>query len=649
MDGNTRVILSDCPEGRIMKKKWQLIVGLVLALVVSSGLYAFTYTSTTVATDVTVADAEIATAAPSATQPDWSSILTPPGSFPLMGEVPSGDLFDITPSAEYSGDLAVKVYLTNTGDLIKAYDYLNMKLYLDGSVEAGETPDYRLLTLQNGEANFTMQDIAAISDTWTQTSQFDFQGGTLNQVDATTSPGNVLLDTFSDSVTDTFDDETKIASKTNLVVVGGQVKLTAGGAGSTETLRPTATGDETEINEQEPNTGAHWDKVDDETPHDDDTTYIATDSYLWQEDLYNIADHSTGSGSINYVKVYAVAKSMQDPAAENVYVQVKTNGVEDDGTAYMTTQSYTTFSHQWDYNPQTGQPWTWDEIDALQIGVGLLRPSGTGGPPTRYTRCTQVYAEVNYTAYDSPGTLTSINLLSGETVISIDSFDYNASAIPLGTGLKVQFSQDSANWYNSSGTPDGWDTLSQGVHNIDLSGLGWSGANFYYKMEFTSDGTDTPVLDEISVNFSTYYASGDLTSSTYDSGYDSDWGTISFTIDEPSATDIQFQIRTAATEGGLSTATWYGPTGTGDYYTTSPTDINSVHDGDRWIQYKAYFSGPGDDTPTLSDVSITYSAEAVSFTVEVTGGSYCLVSTDTSEWEAGWTVTPEFYCQIVQR
>jgi len=156
-------------------------------------------------------------------------------------------------------------------------------------------------------------------------------------------------------------------------------------------------------------------------------------------------------------------------------------------------------------------------------------------------------------------------------------------------------------------------------------------------------------LDEISVNFSTYYASGDLTSSAYDTGHDVEWGTISFTIVEPSATDIQFQIRTATTEGGLSSATWYGPTGTGDYYTTSGTNINSVHDSDRWIQYKAYFSGPGNSTPTLRDVSITYSAEAVSFTVEVIGGGYCLVSTNTSEWEVGWTVTPEFYCQIVQK
>ena len=629
-----------------MKRKRQLTIGLVLALVVSGGLYASAYTSATTTTNITVAGEEIATAAPSAVQPDWDSILTPPESFPLLGEVPTGDLFDITPSAEYSGDLAMKVYLTNTGNLIKAYEYLNMKLYLEGSVEAGETPNYQLLTLQNGEVNFIMQDIAGILGTWTQTSQADFQGGTSNQVIAV-SPGDVLLDSFSDSVTDSFDDESKIASKSNLVVTGGQVKLTAGGAGSTETLRPNAAGDEADIAEQIPTGGEHWDKVDEVIP-DDDTTYLRTNTYDWQEDLYNMPDHSTGSGSINYVKVYAIAKSIT-AGQTTVYTQIKTNGVEDDGTAYATTTNYAPYSHQWDTNPQTGQPWTWDEIDALQIGVGLRRPAGIGAPEGRWTHCTQVYAEVNYIAYNSPGTLTSVNLLSGETVISIDSFDYNASAIPSGTGLKAQFSQDSSTWYDSSGNSGQWDTLSEGSHSIDLSGLGWSGGNFYYKMEFTSDGTVTPVLDEISVNFSTYYASGDLTSSTYDTGHDVEWGTISFTIVEPSATDIQFQIRTAATEGGLSTATWYGPTGTGDYYTTSGTNINAVHNGDRWIQYKAYFTGPGDNTPTLSDVSITYSAEAVSFTVEVTGGGYGLVSTDTSEWESGWTVTPEFYCQVVQR
>ena len=35
--------------------------------------------------------------------------------------------------------------------------------------------------------------------------------------------------------------------------------------------------------------------------------------------------------------------------------------------------------------------------------------------------------------------------------------------------------------------------------------------------------------------------------------------------------------------------------------------------------------------------------------VNIAGGDYELVSRDTSEWELGWTVTPELYCQIVQR
>jgi len=191
--------------------------------------------------------------------------------------------------------------------------------------------------------------------------------------------------------------------------------------------------------------------------------------------------------------------------------------------------------------------------------------------------------------------------------------------------------------------------LVMSTNNIDLSGLGWSGSNFYYHMLFTSDQVDTPVLDEITVDFTSYYTSGSLTSSAYDTGDDQFWYNIFFTIDEPSATDIEFQIRTAATEGGLSSATWYGPTGTGDYYTTTGAAINSVHDGDQWIQYKAYFTGPGDSTPTFSDISITYSTSAATYTIEVIGGSYGLVSDNTSDWGAGWTVTPELTCEVTQR
>jgi len=501
-----------------LKVKRIIIITLAVAFLISTGTFAYTYTTATGTINVIEPTGDIVSCNASATQPDWDSILDDLSTEnKTAGEVPSGDLFNLSPDATFGGNIVAKVYLANAGDLIKAFSYLNMKLYLAGSAEAGETPNYRMLTLQNGEAMFTLEDLDPTTGSWTQTSQGDFEGGTLNQVDTTTSPGDVILDTFADNVTDTFADQTKIADSANVTISGGQVKLDyTSGSSDNETLRPTADGDETNI-EDPASPATHWNLVDDVTP-DEDSTYVSSEEYTWQEDLYQIADHSTGSGVINYVRVYfrAYEEVNEDPDT-NVYAHIKTNGVEYNGTAIDVATSYTTYYYQWDYNPQTSANWTWSEIDALQIGVGIMRAK-----PNRYTHVTQVYAEINYTdvSYYSSGTIDSINLLSGETVKSIDSFDYDASAVPSGTSLKVQFSQDNTNWYNSAGTPGGWDTLSQGTNNIDLSGLGWSGPNFYYHMLFTSDGNDTPVLDEIRVNFSTYYASGDLTSSSHDNGYD---------------------------------------------------------------------------------------------------------------------------------
>ena len=634
------------------KRRLYLVIALGLILVLSGGAFAYTYTTAVGTISVGEPSADVATSNTSASQPDWGSVTDNLSENTTCGEVPTGDLFDIIPNAAYSGDIQVDVYLTNAANLTRAYKYLNMKLYLEGSEESGETPGYRVLSLQNGRANFSLSGITSSSKSWTQTTQSDFEGGTLNQVDTTTSPGDVLLEKFTDNVTDSFDNSDNIASSVNVTISGGQAKLTfISGATDNETLRPNAAGDETNITTQYPATDAHWDKVDDVTS-DNDSTYVETNKGQWEEDLYEIGNH-TALGTINYVKVYMVARATGTPQQESVYVQLKTNGVEYDGTAQWVTASYAPYSEQWTNNPQTGNPWTWDEIDNLQIGIGMRSSRTSGSPASKYTRSTQVYVEVNYTQsiYSSPGTITSVNLLSDDTPYSIDNFYYDASPNPSRTPPQPQFSTDNSTWYNSSGTPGGWDTLSQGSANISLSGLGWSGSNFYYHMEFTSDGTDTPVLDEIRIYFSSYYVSGDLTSSSHDGGnYGNwDWENISFTINEPASTDLKFQLRSASTEGGLSSATWYGPTGTGDYYITSGTAINSTHDGDRWLQYKAYFSGPGDATPTLSEITITYTVALSAYSVEIIGGGYCLISDNTSEWAAGWTTTPEFFCETTQR
>jgi hypothetical protein len=74
-----------------------------------------------------------------------------------QSELPPGDLFDITPHPDYTGDLQLKIYLTNTAELIKAYSYLNMELRVAKSLEAQKPPTYRLLSLENGVASFNIE------------------------------------------------------------------------------------------------------------------------------------------------------------------------------------------------------------------------------------------------------------------------------------------------------------------------------------------------------------------------------------------------------------------------------------------------------------------------------------------------------------
>ena len=280
----------------------------------------------------------------------------------------------------------------------------------------------------------------------------------------------------------------------------------------TETLRPDAAGDETNIASQFPVTGAHWDKVAEETP-DGDSTYVYTSNAAWQEDLYSIADHSVGVSTINYVKAYMECRAEASPTQTSAYAHIKTNGLEDNGSEETMTTGYATYSHQWNNNPQTLSDWTWDEIDALQVGVGLREPASG-----QNTSCTQVYAEVNYEA----------PLLS--------------SSVPTGDLFDI--------------TP-----------HTDFTG------DLALKVYLVNTGNLVKAYQSLNMNL---YLEGSV---------------------EAGETP---NYRTLTLENG-------------------------------WVIFNLKDYSP--DTYTLS----------------VTGGDYELVSRDTSEWEVGWTVTPELYCQIVQR
>ncbi len=72
-------------------------------------------------------------------------------------------------------------------------------------------------------------------------------------------------------------------------------------------------------------------------------------------------------------------------------------------------------------------------------------------------------------------------------------------------------------------------------------------------------------------------------------------------------TSIKFQLRTAKSAVALDTTQFVGPDGTADtYYEITGQQLNSIHLGDNWMQYKVWFSTKDSTlTPVLQEISIS--------------------------------------------
>jgi len=126
----------------------------------------------------------------------------------------------------------------------------------------------------------------------------------------------------------------------------------------------------------------------------------------------------------------------------------------------------------------------------------------------------------------------------------------------------------------------------------------------------TTDPAGDLLLKKIGNN---YQWSGSLISSTFDFG---DEVNLSNIIWEPLAQpmkagvdSLKFQIATSASS---SPASWnyLGPDGTsGTYYTASDNNINSVHNGDRYLRYKVFLSTQDQKaSPQLSEVAFSFTS-----------------------------------------
>ncbi len=132
--------------------------------------------------------------------------------------------------------------------------------------------------------------------------------------------------------------------------------------------------------------------------------------------------------------------------------------------------------------------------------------------------------------------------------------------------------------------------------------------NKYFADDGNIDVATSPTGVRLKKSGSKYQLSGNLTSSTFDTTGASNFTTISWNPPSQSAgTTLQFQV---ATNNDNSTWNYKGPDGTAStYYATPGSSINSIHDNDRYIRYKAFLSTTSNKkTPVLSNITVNYVA-----------------------------------------
>lgn len=162
-----------------------------------------------------------------------------------------------------------------------------------------------------------------------------------------------------------------------------------------------------------------------------------------------------------------------------------------------------------------------------------------------------------------------------------------------------------------------------GVNNEKITSQGFFNQTDWSDRVYDGDGnieTADPV-GEIKLKnfFNKYVSSGFLVSSVFDTGatstnfYNLDW----LPHDQATSTganNVRLQLA-SGDEEATSTWSFTGPDGTeGTYYSLSNTNINSSLNNKRFVRYKISLNTEDDSqTPSVSDVSLTYSSACLPF------------------------------------
>lgn len=154
------------------------------------------------------------------------------------------------------------------------------------------------------------------------------------------------------------------------------------------------------------------------------------------------------------------------------------------------------------------------------------------------------------------------------------------------------------------------------INQTDWSGGGGQATSSDVTRYWNDDGhidTSVPGIISLHATFGEYDQTGMLESSTFDTGSVSNFYTLTWSpVDQPVSAgneSVRFHIATATT---TSPSAWnfVGPDGTASsYYTIPDAPISLIHNGDRYLRYRAYLSSISTtSTPTLTDAAFTFTS-----------------------------------------
>jgi len=146
-------------------RKPVFVAALLLALAISGGLFAYTWTTTSATLTLTAAGGDFASVAANTT--GISSVTWQPfGRY--RGTIPAGNLFDVMPETGYTGDLEVTVYLANADELSKNYRFWMIRLqFVDSTGNACDVQGgTQVLSLNNGQASFYTTSTNYTAGSW---------------------------------------------------------------------------------------------------------------------------------------------------------------------------------------------------------------------------------------------------------------------------------------------------------------------------------------------------------------------------------------------------------------------------------------------------------------------------------------------------